>query len=670
VNHMQDILSALKSPDEELRRGVIESLRGKDLSETCEYLFIAMGDDSWRVRKEAVQVFVAAYPSGDLIDALLDQLRNEHNAGLRNSAAEAVIILGSRAVQHLIRLAGDSDSGVRKFVIDVMGGIGSSEFVPVLLKSLYDSDVNVSAAAAEHLGTIGNASVVPELIRTIVANEEIIFRFSALAALGRLGTPGPVPEEIKNLVGQEILNKVIFDCLGSIGDHSAAPLLQTGFLSSQKSARCAAVKSFSRILQRSDQTARQELEASLRRLSGGGVVPAFIEIFDVLDPDVALTEALTLLLGIIGDVRAAAPLLAAYVTERLSNPALMALKNLGTSGMDALIGIYPNADDDIRRGICDLVAELSYHAGDELIRLALRDPSPSVRSAAVNAAGKSGLSDCLPEIIRLLDEADDELRSTIISCLQSLAQTDRAPVLAVARQLADSDQSQQRRDSVLLFATLGDGKFLLRLVKDEDPAVRQASVSAIGKLNIPSSQKILRIALVDETPEVRMASAEALGSAGDAAAIAPLTLTLGDDDDRVRCTALKSITRLAPENALEAIRAVLPTAKGLLLITCLELLDSLGSSGALTLVEEALYNDDEELVNLAIEIISRHARERIERHTERLLRHPEASVRLKLATALAELPSEQARKHLALALEKERNNLVRDRIRCLLEGIV
>lgn len=669
MDNLQDIRTMLGSPDEELRRGAVDSLRGRNLNETCEFLFIAMGDDSWRVRKEAVNTFVAAEPSADVIEALLELLRNEQNAGLRNSAAEAVIMLGTRAAEQLKRLAADTDPGVRKFVLDMMGGIGSSDFIPVLLSSLYDSDVNVSAAAAEHLGTIGNGSVVPELLKSIVAHDEVIFRFSALAALGRLGTPAPVPEEIRGLVGQDILSRVIYDCLGSIGDHTAAPILQGGFSSSQKSARCAAVKAFSRVLQRSDVPAREELEAALRLLSGGDVVPAFIEIFDVDDADAPLAEALTILLGIIGDARAARPLLAAYNSERLSGLALKALKNLGPAGMDALLELYPRADDELRTGICDLVAELGYREGHGVIREALRDPAPSVRSAAVNAAGKCGLSECIPEIIRLLDDADDEFRGAIISCLQYLALKDRLSVMVVAQQLAESDQPQHRRDAVLLYAALGDGKCLSRLVKDEDPSVRQASVAAVGNLRIPSAQRSLRMALVDETPEVRLAAADALGKAGNAAAIAPLTLALGDDDGRVQCAALKSISRLAPDRTFEVLRSVFPAAQGLLMITCLELLESLGSSAALTLVEEVLGNEDEELAGLAIEILLRHDGERVERHAERLMASPCAGIRYKLALALAALPGEQARQHLKATLERERNNLVRDRIRLLLEGV-
>src|SRR6185369_6899374 len=187
-----------------------------------------MGDESWRVRKEAVEVFVSSDPGERMIDDLLELLRCEDNAGLRNSSAEAVTRLGERATAPLIRLVHDADAEVRKFVIDVMGGIGASAFIPSLLAALNDVDVNVAAAAAEHLGNLGDARVVQDLIRAIVLNNSDFFRFNALAAIGKLAVPAPVPEEIRQLAQQDLLRKAVYECLGSIADESAVPLLLEG----------------------------------------------------------------------------------------------------------------------------------------------------------------------------------------------------------------------------------------------------------------------------------------------------------------------------------------------------------------------------------------------------------------------------------------------------------
>ena len=101
---MTNIQSALKSQDEEVRRRAIQGLRGMQLQKTCSLLFNSMGDESWRVRKEAVEVFVSSDPAEPSITSLLELLRCEDNAGLRNSAAEAVSRLGERASGPLIKI--------------------------------------------------------------------------------------------------------------------------------------------------------------------------------------------------------------------------------------------------------------------------------------------------------------------------------------------------------------------------------------------------------------------------------------------------------------------------------------------------------------------------------------------------------------------------------------
>lgn len=667
VNSMQDIQNIFQASDEETRRRIVQDLRGRPLQEICKQLFIAMGDESWRVRKEAVEVFVVSDPGDSMIDTLLDLLRSEDNAGLRNSAAEAVTRIGVPATAPLLRLVKDADADVRKFVIDAMGSINSMDFVQPLLCALRDADVNVSAAAAEHLGNLGDARVVPELIQAIVTNESELFRFNALAAIGKLAVPAPVPDEITQLAGNAMLRKAVYECLGSIADDSAVALLLKGMGVRQKSSRNAAIIALFRIYSRSGTEARQAIESALQSLKGGNLVPVLLESFDPRDP--VLAEALVVILDIIGDKRCVEIFLQAFVNERLSGVALKAFRHLGPDGIDTLISKFADSDTVSRSAICTLIGECAYRNGRVIIHDALSDQSSPVRKAAVSAAGKLGLTDCVPEIVGLLDDPDHDVRSTVVACLQALALIDRSGIQVVARTLGDSDQSEQRRNAAVLFAALGDGDRLLLLVKDEDARVRQAAVSSIGKLHLAPSSNILLIALVDEDPDVRIAAAEALGEVGDRGVVTALTHALNDEDAWVQCAALNSLANIYPDGILDAVQTVLPGAEGLLLITCLKLLESQRSDQALDLVEQALDNSDEEVVTLALSIIGRRAADRIVPHAVRLLAHVSWDVRIACARTVASLPAVQAGRLLAHALENETNDFVRTQLQGLLKGL-
>lgn len=597
----------LSAADEEIRRRAVQNLRGHNLSESYPLLFLAMADDNWRVRKEAVEVFAESDPDDALIGELLELFRNEDNAGLRNSAAEAIVRVGDRAVEPLIRMAADRDADVRKFVIDTMGAIASPRFFPALHAALTDPDVNVAAAAAEQLGGMGDSTAVQDLINALIANGSLLFRFSALAALGKLEAHITVPDQIFALAGEDILRKGVYDCLGSIGDESACRILLDGFQVSQKSSRAAAAVSWYRIYLRAAEGVRHELESALRRLSGSELVFLLIELFP--NAELRLGEALIGLFGIIGDLRAIPILLRACAEERYVAPALASLKRLGDAGLNALVALYPQADDVSRAVICTLVGEQLYRPGSAVIRGAVHDPSATVRSAAVGAAARLGLTECIYAIAGLYAGADRNMRTTVRTSLLVLAAADRDTVLAVTRHLGQSEQPDDRRESAMLYSALGDGEQLFLLAKDEDASVRQAAIHGLGTLKRAEHSDLIQVALADEAPDVRIAAAEALGALGSHDLLDVLIAALSDTDIWVQCAVLRNIDRIERERLFPLLEALFARADGILMLTCLELLEKIGSPPALELVATALAHPDADIVAAAAAILERRTHE-------------------------------------------------------------
>lgn len=667
VNRIPSIQTALMSSDEEVRRKAIQDVRGLSLHDARDLIFTAMGDESWRIRKEAVELFVGGNPDQNQIADLLELLRNEDNAGLRNSAAEAVIRLGCRSATPLIHMVNDPDADVRKFVVDVMGNIPDQTFIPSLLSALQDADVNVAAAAAEHIGNIGTSAHVPALLNAIAENSAELFRFSALASIGKLATPAPVPEVIRTLADNELLRKAVYDCLGSIADESAMSILLEGMGLSQKSSRNAALMAVYRLYLRSDDESRQAIESSLHVLRGGNVVSLLMDSFDPYD--VTLSEAVIVVLDIIGDKRCVEVLLRAYVHERLARFALTALRNLGTDGMDVLLSSYNTFDEERRAAVCSLIGDCLYLPGSAIVSRAIGDGCQRVQRAAVASAGKLGLTNCIPAIVDLLNTNDTDLRDSVVTCLQALALLDRGAVLSVASQMADSLQPDLRRNAAVLFAALGDCDRLSLMAKDENPLVREAAVISIGRLRFSAATGTLLIALVDENPDVRIAAAEALGAVGDDTVVDPLTHALQDDDMWVQCAALKSLAAIDPATALESVTALSAHADGLLMLTCIDLLDHVGGEEALNLVVRALDNGDSEIVVRALEVIARHSSERLIDSAPRLLSHSNWNIRISCARAVAYLPAEKAAQLISAALAHEDNDVVRAEMHSLLKGL-
>ncbi|MDU0457296.1 MAG: HEAT repeat domain-containing protein [Geobacteraceae bacterium] len=594
---LQEIENLLLSEDEEIRRSALKSLKGISLQDSLSVVIAAMGDPSWRVRKEAVEIFLGSTPDEESIEKLLELLRNEDNAGLRNSAAEAVIRLGSAVAVPLIKRVRDADTDVRKFIIDVMGAIGDPVFVQPLLNALNDPDVNVSSAAAEHLGALGDSKVTQALVSAIVANDSVLFRFSALEALGKLAPSGSVPDEILGLAEQDILRKAVYDYLGNTSDIKSVLSLVKGLSCRQNSARAASIKALYRINNRSSRDDRKLISDQLRSLRGSDAIPGLLELFD--SRDAVLIDALIWCSHVTGDLRFVPLLIEAFVVDRFAEAALLSLKSFGQEGVAEIVARYSSSDENARAALCVLVGECGYAAYGDMVKSALKDNYPTVRKAAAVTVGKLGLISSIPDLVELIDDASQDVCSAAVASLQMFALLDRDTVLSISRRLSDSEVPGHRRYASLLLASLGESERLMLLVNDEDPNVRRSAVSSIGTLRAGTVSQVLRMALADECPDVRIAAADALGQMKEKSAVSDLEKILEDEDVWVQCAAMKSINMIEPESIMAIIKRLGESVEGLLMITCLQLLESTRSPEALSFIKQALENRDPDVVRQA-----------------------------------------------------------------------
>ena len=608
--NLHEMRCALQSADEEIRRSALSSLDSVAYADAQAIIFAAMGDESWRVRKEAVECYVRSTPELRCVEQLLNLLRNEENAGLRNSAAEAVIRLGSASVLPLLKMAQDRDADVRKFVIDVMGAIGDQVFVPALLLALNDPEVNVASAAAEQLGALGDANTAENLMQAILARNEVLFRFSALRALGILAKPVAVPEALIQLAEQDILRKAVFECLGTICDGSSFGLLLDGFSCHQKNSRAAAVKSLYKIYRRTSAASQERIREALLSLEGNGMIAGLLELYDNRDGE--LTEALLWISVIIRDARFIPLLIAAYSEERTADASLAALKSFGHEALHEIIVRYSSLDECGRSGLCILIAECGYSGFDHVIQEGLHDSSGQVRIAAARAVGTLGLITLIPDLVSLIDDGETQVIAAAVDSLQSLNIIGRPAILAEVVRFCSSSVSQHRKAAALLLASLRERERLLLLIKDEDPQVRRAAVSAVGINRIEAAGPPLVLALADEDPDVRIAVADALGNVQDVTTLDALELALDDDDVWVQSAILKAVARIDPVRARLIIKNIHTNIDGLLMITSLKILEETGGSEAEAIIRHALQSSDQDIVRQAAKslehIIETHSR--------------------------------------------------------------
>ena len=659
---ISDSHSRAADHDEELRYRTVQEQRHLPLEKSRTILFSALGDDSWRVRKQAVEVLLAERPDQDTLHQLIDLLRDEDNAGLRNATAELLVRCGVRVVPILLGYQEDADHDLRKLVVDALGVLGGEDARNGLIRALSDPDNNVAAAAAEGLGIAGNAQSVPELLRHLELNQESFFRFNALAALGQIGVAGPLPPVVKQLAGQDILRRAVYECLGKIGgDVEAVELLLEGALSHLPSVRQAAISSLAQVLQYLDCSALTCVKERLCLLADQGLLEQLATSF--VPGNLAQNQAVISILGLMADPRGFGILFSALADERLAADAEGALKGFGSAVVKAAATRFEQAESSAERAaLCRFIGGQEAVEGVAAIRRGLVDASAQVRAAAAYAAAR--LSDPeLPSLVAdLMDDEDVSVREAALATLRRYAGIDQQLISSAAEQLAESTESERRRGAALLFAAVHNSEGIARLLKDEDPTVREAAARAAGKLKPSDGCTHLMMALVDEEPDVRIAAAEALGDCQDTAAIAPLRLLLNDRDAWVQAAALRSLVQLAGEDALPDLIQLWEQGDEVVQLACLEAFEQVAAAEGLAAISRDLGRHDGEVLKGAIELLHRHDLSLLLPWFNHIICHQDWDVRITAVRASSALPEEERITLLRMALDREDNDLVRSEI--------
>jgi HEAT repeat protein len=656
----------LSSQDEETRRSAVAALAERPLSDTLDRLLRAMGDESWRVRKEAVEIFLASPAAGEYAGELFELLRSPDNAGLRNSSVEALVRLGKEAIPVLSAHADDKDCDVRKFVVDILGGIGEGSSLPILIGALDDADPNVRAAAAENLGRIGHARAVQPLLEAL-ARPDLALRHTILEALAVTGGPVPAPLVLPYLE-EGLLKKAVYRCLGSAGGADAVPALVAGLTEQARGVREAAVKAVMDIRERNPQErTAAEIDGRLKGFRGTSVVEGLLMLRE--NHDIRMQRSLITILGAIGDERAVPPILRACVNESLLPDCLHALRNLGGDMEFLLEEEFTRADEGEKTTILRICGEMGERGALPLARKGMDDPAPQVREAAVRAVGRTGLADLVHEVAALLEDFDQDVRTAALETLALLSESAAPLVAEIASSLAAGTDPDRRRNAAYLCGVLRDGERLALLMKDEDDLVRRTAVQGMAALDSRDAVQHLTLSLTDENPEVRIAAATALGATGREDALEPLTLVTRDEDPWVRCAALRSLGRIGGSRALEAIEATLDGAFGLVSLAALDALGRIGGERSMELTRRAATSGDDEVVKAAVSILADHGDPWLDEHLEELLRHPHWDVRNTAVRFLAARQGREAIPVLRRVLESEVDDLVKGRIVEILERL-
>ena len=643
VERERALSEQLAHADEDSRLSAARELAGDESLEPARPLLGALGDESWRVRRAAVEG-LARRAAPDAIAALLNSVReNHHNLNLLNSALQVLAMSDVDTLSPLVEFLREGDPDLRMQAALALGEQRDERAAPALLGALGDADINVRYHAIEALGKLRAAEAADALVG-IAEARDFFLAFPALDALTLIGEPRAAPRLVP-LLGDEFLREAAAAALGRLGDEETvaplAALLNTpGAPAPPVAAALAALHDrYAKLygegahiadLSRAaiNPTGVQNLLAALNESGAGGLRPLAL-VVGWLESE-AVERALTRLLG--------------HADAR--GEVIEALVRHGARVTDLLIEQLGSEDLELRKSAVVALGRIGdARAAPALI--AVLDEDSELVVAAANALAQIGDRRAFGPLLAFVGDPSAAVRQSVIGALNSLGSPEMpGRVLPLLR---DADPNV-RESAVKIAGYFGYPEctgLLLERCRDEDERVRRAAVEHLPYLEDERAAAALTHALRHETPKVRAAAAGALAQVEGPEVSAYLVEALADEDSWVRYFAARSLGRQRTAEGADALaRLARADRTNHVRIAAVEALGHIGGERAVAAVAPLVKSDESDLARAALAALGRISHPAAQPPLFEALHAPDAGVRAEAAGALGERGGAEAVEHL------------------------
>lgn len=666
------VRARLLDVEPEIRRRAAQDIPALPAPESCELLLSALGDEDWRVRKEAAAIATHVEPRTAVVFAVARALAERENIGLRNSAVEALIMIGPDAVPGAIDALGRLDADGRKLAVEVLAGAPTLAGMRTLARASQDADVNVVIAAAEGLGKADLAGeeareLALRTLTSLLSSDHTQVRVAALEALRTLDAIVPW-SSLEPLFQDALLRRnAIATAAGNTAPRAFLFLAQAIADPSSTLAR-EAVVSLGRSLEES--WGDEELaDIAVKTLRTSAAAKARLRTIAKDATDSVARGAAILTLGLVRDPDDVSLIADALADDDVAERAEVALRLYGQDAVEPLLVAGRSAAPSLRGATISMLPELASSESEQkplaAVREALDDPSsevvaPALKSLAIVGDG----SDLLP-VARHTRSADPKVASAAASALLAIASRHPKPARAM---IANVDpRSEDALWAAIALEAIGrageslpsDETFLEHALTHREASVRRSAIEALAALGTEDAAHAISVSLADEEAVVALAAIRALGRLRRAEQLASLAATTKDP---LRLgTVLRALRDADAERAFAAARPLLRSHEPSIAAAAIEVVGSV--PGHVDALLSATDHPDHEVVKLALGEIAKAGGggDRALAALATAIEHSSESVRKCAAELLGQTGSD-AESILRARLDRERSAEVRQAI--------
>ncbi len=624
---MQQHVTIAPLRDDETIAGLIVTI--EDVTERLERerelsARLTGGDEEARLSAAQTLSDDTSFDTTPLLDALSDESWRVRRAAVKgvsqHAAPEAIAALVSLVVKN------HHNPSLLNSALQVLAASEVDTLSP-LLELLKDAEPDLRMQAALALGEQRDDRAIDGLIKAL-SDEDTNVRYHAIEALGKLKATEAVDVLVEIAESRDFfLGYAALEALAKIGDARVAPkmvpFLQDEFLRGPAITLLgqlgddAAVGPLTALLNTPaaptefianalaalrDRYEEQYAEGVyIADLASREISPTgFQNLIDAaaLAPSKESLRSIALVLGWLKRSGVDRALTRLMGRVDLRDEIIEALVQHGSATVELLITQLKSDDLEIRRSAVVALGRIGDSVATPALVETLADESLAIDAA--NALGQIGDARAVDGLVNLIGDTDASVRQAAVSALNSLT----VPSISerIIPLLHDSDPNV-RESAVKIAGYFGypeSAGALIELSHDPNERVRCAALEHLPYVEDERALEVLVQAMKEETPNVRAAAARALGNMFAPQVVQPLIEGLSDDDVWVRYFSARALGRVRSEDGVAALKTVIEREKfNHVRIAALDSLGQIGGERIAAIVERLVKDDDPDVAHAA-----------------------------------------------------------------------